>query len=196
MKKKGKVTVGALLIVALVATMAFVSAVSSTGDAPEEISGEIYAPVRVEGLALPIETLALPIAESDVNVTGEVGTRATYNIDGGWLRIDEGAGTVCTGNAQSWSLSGVPAGGASCKITVDYTYIDTSAITGGYALFRLTPPSGPSTQRRIDDRWGFDDSCTGELSRTFTVYPNQHYTFEIYCERGDDSFTDTGDIYT
>ena len=76
---------------------------------------------------------------------------------------------------------GVPAGGATCKITVDYTYIDTSAITGGYALFRLTPPSGSPAEKKIDDAWGFDNSATGELSRTFTVYPNNRYVFTIYC---------------
>ncbi len=190
MKKKGKVTVGALLIVALLASMAFVSAVSSSEDAPEEIPEEIYPSIQVVTMDQAIVYI------EDSNASGEVGTRANYNVDGGWLRIDEGAGTVCTGNAQGAQLVGVPAGGATCKITVDYRYIDTSAITGGYALFRLTPPSGSSTQRRIDDRWGFDDSCTGELDRTFTVYPNNNYVFEIYCERGDYSFTDSAYIYT
>jgi hypothetical protein len=197
MKKKGKVTIGALLIVALVASMGFMSAMGASEDSPEEIPEEIHASVQVAGLALPIATLALPIADSDVNVTGEVGTRADYNVDGGWLRIDESAGTVCTGNAQGAQLVGVPAGGATCKITVDYTYIDTSAITGGYALFRLTPPSGSPAEKKIDDAWGFDNSATGELSRTFTVYPNNRYVFTIYCERsGCCSFTDSASIYT
>ena len=189
MKKKGKVTIGALLIVALVASMGFMSAMSTSEDSPEEIPEEIHASVQVVGLALPI-----------VNATGEVGTRADYNVDGGWLKIDEGTSTVCTGNAQGAQLVGVPAGGATCKITVDYTYIDTSidtsAITGGYALFRLTPPSGSPAEKKIDDAWGFDNSATGELSRTFTVYPNNRYVFTIYCERGSDSFTDSASIYT
>ena len=196
MKKKGKVTIGALLIVALVASTGFMSAMSASEDSPEEIPDEIHASVQVAGLALPIATLALPVADSDVNATGEVGTRANYNVDGGWLKIDEGTGTVCTGNAQGAQLVGVPAGGATCKITVDYTYIDTSAITGGYALFRLTPPSGSPAEKKIDDAWGFDNSATGELSRTFTVYPNNRYVFTIYCERGSDSFTDSASIYT
>jgi len=196
MKKKGKVTIGALLIVALVASMGFMSAMSTSEDSPEEIPEEIHASVQVAGLALPIATLALPVADSDVNATGEVGTRADYNVDGGWLKIDEGTSTVCTGNAQGAQLVGVPAGGATCKITVDYTYIDTSAITGGYALFRLTPPSGSPAEKKIDDAWGFDNSATGELSRTFTVYPNNRYVFTIYCERGSDSFTDSASIYT
>lgn len=196
MKKKGKVTIGALLIVALVASMGFMSAMGTSEDSPEEIPEETHASVQVAGLALPIATLALPVADSDVNATGEVGTRADYNVDGGWLKIDEGAGTVCTGNAQGAQLVGVPAGGATCKITVDYTYIDTSAITGGYALFRLTPPSGSPAEKKIDDAWGFDNSATGELSRTFTVYPNNRYVFTIYCERGSDSFTDSASIYT
>ena len=196
MKKKGKVTIGALLIVALVASMGFISAMSASEDSPEEIPEEIHASVQVVGLALPIATLALPVADSDVNATGEVGTRADYNVDGGWLKIDEGTSTVCTGNAQGAQLVGVPAGGATCKITVDYTYIDTSAITGGYALFRLTPPSGSPAEKKIDDAWGFDNSATGELSRTFTVYPNNRYVFTIYCERGSDSFTDSASIYT
>ena len=196
MKKKGKVTIGALLIVALVASMGFISAMSASEDSPEEIPEEIHASVQVAGLALPIATLALPVADSDVNATGEVGTRADYNVDGGWLKIDEGTSTVCTGNAQGAQLVGVPAGGATCKITVDYTYIDTSAITGGYALFRLTPPSGSPAEKKIDDAWGFDNSATGELSRTFTVYPNNRYVFTIYCERGSDSFTDSASIYT
>jgi len=196
MKKKGKVTIGALLIVALVASMGFMSAMSTSEDSPEEIPEEIHASVQVAGLALPIATLALPVADSDVNATGEVGTRADYNVDGGWLKIDEGTSTVCTGNAQGARLVGVPAGGATCKITVDYTYIDTSAITGGYALFRLTPPSGSPAEKKIDDAWGFDNSATGELSRTFTVYPNNRYVFTIYCERGSDSFTDSASIYT
>jgi len=196
MKKKGIVTIGALLIVALVASMGFMSAMSTSEDSPEEIPDEIHASVQVAGLALPIATLALPVADSDVNATGEVGTRANYNVDGGWLKIDEGTGTVCTGNAQGAQLVGVPAGGATCKITVDYTYIDTSAITGGYALFRLTPPSGSPAEKKIDDAWGFDNSATGELSRTFTVYPNNRYVFTIYCERGSDSFTDSASIYT
>ena len=196
MKKKGKVTIGALLIVALVASMGFMSAMSASEDSPEEIPEETHASVQVVGLALPIATLALPVADSDVNATGEVGTRADYNVDGGWLKIDEGTGTVCTGNAQGAQLVGVPAGGATCKITVDYTYIDTSAITGGYALFRLTPPSGSPAEKKIDDAWGFDNSATGELSRTFTVYPNNRYVFTIYCERGSDSFTDSASIYT
>jgi len=196
MKKKGKVTIGALLIVALVASMGFMSAMSTSEDSPEEIPEEIHASVQVAGLALPIATLALPVADSDVNATGEVGTRADYNVDGGWLKIDEGTSTVCTGNAQGAQLVGVPAGGATCKITVDYTYIDTSAITGGYALFRLTPPSGSPAEKKIDDAWGFNNSATGELSRTFTVYPNNRYVFTIYCERGSDSFTDSASIYT
>ena len=196
MKKKGIVTIGALLIVALVASTGFMSAMSASEDSPEEIPDEIHASVQVAGLALPIATLALPVADSDVNATGEVGTRANYNVDGGWLKIDEGTGTVCTGNAQGAQLVGVPAGGATCKITVDYTYIDTSAITGGYALFRLTPPSGSPAEKKIDDAWGFDNSATGELSRTFTVYPNNRYVFTIYCERGSDSFTDSASIYT
>ena len=196
MKKKGKVTIGALLIVALVASMGFMSAMSTSEDSPEEIPEEIHASVQVVGLALPIATLALPVADSDVNATGEVGTRADYNVDGGWLKIDEGTSTVCMGNAQGAQLVGVPAGGATCKITVDYTYIDTSAITGGYALFRLTPPSGSPAEKKIDDAWGFDNSATGELSRTFTVYPNNRYVFTIYCERGSDSFTDSASIYT
>jgi len=196
MKKKGKVTIGALLIVALVASMGFMSAMSTSEDSPEEIPEEIHASVQVAGLALPIATLALPVADSDVNATGEVGTRADYNVDGGWLKIDEGTSTVCMGNAQGAQLVGVPAGGATCKITVDYTYIDTSAITGGYALFRLTPPSGSPAEKKIDDAWGFDNSATGELSRTFTVYPNNRYVFTIYCERGSDSFTDSASIYT
>jgi len=196
MKKKGKVTIGALLIVALVASMGFISAMSASEDSPEEIPEEIHASVQVVGLALPIATLALPVADSDVNATGEVGTRADYNVDGGWLKIDEGTSTVCTGNAQGAQLVGVPAGGATCKITVDYTYIDTSAITGGYALFRLTPPSGSPAEKKIDDAWGFNNSATGELSRTFTVYPNNRYVFTIYCERGSDSFTDSASIYT
>ena len=196
MKKKGKVTIGALLIVALVASMGFMSAMSTSEDSSEEIPEEIHASVQVAGLALPIATLALPVADSDVNATGEVGTRADYNVDGGWLKIDEGTSTVCTGNAQGAQLVGVPAGGATCKITVDYTYIDTSAITGGYALFRLTPPSGSPAEKKIDDAWGFDNSATGELSRTFTVYPNNRYVFTIYCERGSDSFTDSASIYT
>ncbi len=196
MKKKGKVTIGALLIVALVASMGFMSAMSTSEDSPEEIPEEIHASVQVAGLALPIATLALPVADSDMNATGEVGTRADYNVDGGWLKIDEGTSTVCTGNAQGAQLVGVPAGGATCKITVDYTYIDTSAITGGYALFRLTPPSGSPAEKKIDDAWGFDNSATGELSRTFTVYPNNRYVFTIYCERGSDSFTDSASIYT
>jgi len=189
MKKKGKVTIGALLIVALVVSMGFMSAMSASEDSPEEIPEEIHASVQVAGLALPV-------ADSDVNATGEVGTRADYNVDGGWLKIDEGTSTVCTGNAQGAQLVGVPAGGATCKITVDYTYIDTSAITGGYALFRLTPPSGSPAEKKIDDAWGFDNSATGELSRTFTVYPNNRYVFTIYCERGSDSFTDSASIYT
>jgi len=193
MKKTGKVTIAAMLIVALLATMAFVSAMSSSEDSPEEMPTAQDSPYRDIDTAYADIDIAYRV---DSNVTGKEGTRADYNIDGGWLRIDEGAGTVCTGNAQGWSLSGVPSGGASCKIAVDYRYIDTSAITGGYALFRLTPPSGPSTQRRIDDRWGFDDSCTGELERTFTVYPNNRYVFTIYCERGDYSFTDSASIYT
>jgi len=196
MKKKGIVTIGALLIVALVASMGFMSAMSTSEDSSEEIPEEIHASVQVAGLALPIATLALPVADSDVNATGEVGTRADYNVDGGWLKIDEGTSTVCTGNAQGAQLVGVPAGGATCKITVDYTYIDTSAITGGYALFRLTPPSGSPAEKKIDDAWGFDNSATGELSRTFTVYPNNRYVFTIYCERGSDSFTDSASIYT
>ena len=196
MKKKGKVTIGALLIVALVASMGFMSAMSASEDSPEEIPEEIHASVQVVGLALPIATLALPVADSDVNATGEVGTRADYNVDGGWLKIDEGTSTVCMGNAQGAQLVGVPAGGATCKITVDYTYIDTSAITGGYALFRLTPPSGSPAEKKIDDAWGFDNSATGELSRTFTVYPNNRYVFTIYCERGSNSFTDSASIYT
>ena len=196
MKKKGKVTIGALLIVALVASTGFMSAMSASEDSPEEIPEETHASVQVVGLALPIATLALPVADSDVNATGEVGTRADYNVDGGWLKIDEGTGTVCTGNAQGAQLVGVPAGGATCKITVDYTYIDTSAITGGYTLFRLTPPSGSPAEKKIDDAWGFDNSATGELSRTFTVYPNNRYVFTIYCERGSDSFTDSASIYT
>ena len=196
MKKKGIVTIGALLIVALVASMGFMSAMSTSEDSPEEIPEEIHASVQVAGLALPIATLALPVADSDVNATGEVGTRVDYNVDGGWLKIDEGTSTVCTGNAQGAQLVGVPAGGATCKITVDYTYIDTSAITGGYALFRLTPPSGSPAEKKIDDAWGFDNSATGELSRTFTVYPNNRYVFTIYCERGSDSFTDSASIYT
>jgi len=196
MKKKGKVTIGALLIVALVASTGFMSAMSASEDSPEEIPEETHASVQVVGLALPIATLALPVADSDVNATGEVGTRADYNVDGGWLKIDEGTSTVCTGNAQGAQLVGVPAGGATCKITVDYTYIDTSAITGGYALFRLTPPSGSPAEKKIDDAWGFDNSATGELSRTFTVYPNNRYVFTIYCERGSDSFTDSASIYT
>ena len=196
MKKKGKVTVGALLIVALVATMAFVSAVSSTGDAPEEIPKEIYASVQVVAKDLDI-AYRMDSTMAGKEGTGGEGTRADYNVDGGRLRIDEGACTVCTGNAQGAQLVGVPAGGATCKITVDYRYIDTSDITGGYALFRLTPPYGPSTQRRIDDGWVFDDSCTGELDRTFTVYPNNRYVFTIYCERsGCCSFTDSASIYT
>ena len=93
MKKKGKVTIGALLIVALVASMGFMSAMSASEDSPEEIPEEIHASVQVAGLALPV-------ADSDVNATGEVGTRADYNVDGGWLKIDEGTSTVCTGNAQ------------------------------------------------------------------------------------------------
>ena len=100
MKKKGKVTIGALLIVALVASMGFMSAMSASEDSPEEIPEEIHASVQVAGLALPIAALALPVADSDVNATGEVGTRADYNVDGGWLKIDEGTSTVCTGNAQ------------------------------------------------------------------------------------------------
>ena len=196
MKKKGKVTIGALLIVALVASMGFMSAMSTSEDSSEEIPEEIHASVQVAGLALPIATLALPVADSDVNATGEVGTRADYNVDGGWLKIDEGTSTVCTGNAQGAQLVGVPAGGATCKITVDYTYIDTSAITGSYTLFRLTPPSGSPAEKKIDDAWGFDNSATGELSRTFTVYPNNRYVFTIYCERGSDSFTDSASIYT
>ena len=196
MKKKGKVTIGALLIVALVASTGFMSAMSASEDSPEEIPEETHASVQVVGLAQPIATLALPVADSDVNATGEVGTRADYNVDGGWLKIDEGTSTVCTGNAQGAQLVGVPAGGATCKITVDYTYIDTSAITGGYALFRLTPPSGSPAEKKIDDAWGFDNSATGELSRTFTVYPNNRYVFTIYCERGSDSFTDSASIYT
>ena len=196
MKKKGKVTIGALLMVALVASMGFMSAMSASEDSPEEIPEEIHASVQVAGLALPIAALALPVADSDVNATGEVGTRADYNVDGGWLKIDEGTSTVCMGNAQGAQLVGVPAGGATCKITVDYTYIDTSAITGGYALFRLTPPSGSPAEKKIDDAWGFDNSATGELSRTFTVYPNNRYVFTIYCERGSDSFTDSASIYT
>ena len=99
MKNKGKVTIGALLIVALVASMSFMSAMGASEDSPEDIAKEIHASVQVAGLALPIATLALPIADSDVNVTGEVGTRADYNVDGGWLRIDEDAGTVCTGKS-------------------------------------------------------------------------------------------------
>jgi hypothetical protein len=189
MKKKGKVTVGALLIVALLASMAFVSAVSSSEDAPEEISEEIYASAQVVAID---QDIAYSV---DSNATTEEGTRADYNIDGGWLRIDEGAGNVCTGNAQGWQLVDVQAGD-TCKITVDYRYIDTGDITGGYAIFRLTAPDSGVDEDRIADRWGFDDSCTGELERTFTVYPNQHYTFEIYCERGDDSFTDSASIYT
>ena len=186
MKKKGKVTIGALLIVALVASMGFISAMSASEDSPEEIpEEEIHASVQVVGLALPI-----------VNATCEVGTRADYNVDGGWLKIDKGTSTVCMGNAQGARLVGVPAGGATCKITVDYTYIDTSAITGGYALFRLTPPSGSPAEKKIDDAWGFNNSATGELSRTFTVYPNNRYVFTIYCERGSDSFTDSASIYT
>ena len=196
MKKKGKVTIGALLIVALVASMGFMSAMSTSEDSSEEIPEEIHASVQVAGLALPIATLALPVADSDVNATGEVGTRVDYNVDGGWLKIDEGTSTVCTGNAQGAQLVAVPAGGATCKITVDYTYIDTSAITGGYALFRLTPPSGSPAEKKIDDAWGFDNSATGELSRTFTVYPNNRYVFTIYCERGSNSFTDSASIYT
>ena len=196
MKKKGKVIIGALLIVVLVASMGFMSAMSTSEDSSEEIPEEIHASVQVAGLALPIATLALPVADSDVNATGEVGTRADYNVDGGWLKIDEGTSTVCTGNAQGARLVGVPAGGATCKITVDYTYIDTSAITGGYALFRLTPPSGSPAEKKIDDAWGFNNSATGELSRTFTVYPNNRYVFTIYCERGSDSFTDSASIYT
>jgi len=93
MKKKGKVTIGALLIVALVVSMGFMSAMSASEDSPEEIPEEIHASVQVAGLALPV-------ADSDVNATGEVGTRADYNVDGGWLKIDEGTSTVCTGNAQ------------------------------------------------------------------------------------------------
>ena len=122
MKKKGKVTIGALLIVALVASMGFMSAMSTSEDSPEEIPEEIHASVQVAGLALPIATLALPVTDRDMNATGEVGTRADYNVDGGWLKIDEGTSTVCTGNAQGAQLVGVPAGGATCKITVDYIY--------------------------------------------------------------------------
>ncbi|MDI6886088.1 MAG: hypothetical protein QMD22_07060 [archaeon] len=190
MKKKGEVTITVMLIVALVASMGFMSAMGTSEDSPEEISGEIYASVQVVTMEQAI------VYRADSNVTGEVGTRADYNVDGGWLRIDEGAGNVCTGNAQGAQLVGVPAGGATCKIAVDYRYIDTIDITGGYAIFRLTAPDSGVDEDRIADRWGFDDSCTGELERTFTVYPNNRYVFTIYCERGDDSFTDSASIYT
>jgi|GEM_PF-3299160 len=195
MKKKGKVTVGALLIVALLASMAFVSAVSSSEDAPEEIPEEIYASVQVVAMDQDI-AYRMDSTMARKEGTGGEGTRADYNVDGGWLRIDEGAGNVCTGNAQGTQLVGVPAGGATCKIAVDFTYIDTSDITGGYAIFRLTPPAGSPDEERIEDRWGYNDGTTGELARTFTVYPNNRYVFTIYCERGGDSFTDSASIYT
>jgi hypothetical protein len=190
-----------MLIVALVASMGFMSAVSSSEDSPEEIppAQDVRSPYKdIDTTAGDIDTAYADIDIAyrvDSNVTGEEGTRATYNVDGGWLRIDEGAGTVCTGNAQAWTLLDVEPGD-TCKITVDYTYIDTIDITGGYAIFRLTAPDGGVDEKSIFDRPIPDDGCTGELSRTFTVYPNNNYVFEIYCERGDDSFTDSANIYT
>ena len=61
---------------------------------PEEIPEETHASVQVVGLALPI-----------VNATGEVGTRADYNVDGGWLKIDEGTSTVCMGMGYFLNIS-------------------------------------------------------------------------------------------
>ena len=194
MKKKGKAAIAVMLVVAMIASMAFVLAVSSSEDSPEEIPEEIYTSVQVVAKDLDI-AYRIDSTMAGKEGTGGEGTRATYNIDGGWLRIDEGAGNVCTGNAQAWRLEGVQAGD-TCRITVDYRYTDTGDITGGYALFRLTAPDSGVDEDRIADGLGFDDSCTGELDRTFTVYPTQHYTFEIYCERGDDSFTDSANIYT
>lgn len=194
MKKKGK-AMGMIIVVALLASMAFMSAMGASEDSPEEIPEEIYASVQVVAMDQDIAYRVDSNVTSEEGTGGE-GTRADYNIDGGWLRIDEGAGNVCTGNAQGTQLVGVPDEGATCKIAVDFTYIDTSAITGGYAIFRLTPPAGSPDEEEIEDRWGYNDGTTGELEKTFPVYPNNRYVFTIYCERGDDSFTDSASIYT
>jgi hypothetical protein len=186
MKTKGKVTIAVMLIVALVATMAFMSAMGTPIDTTSKIK-----------IAYPDIDIAYRV---DSNVTGEEGTRATYNIDGGWLKVDESQGTPCSGNAQSWNLYNVPSDGASCKIAVDYTYKDTDDIGGGltqYAKFVLNPPEGTQAKRQIRDEAGPDNSETGVLPTTFIVYPNSHYQFTIHCERtGHGSFDDTGDIYT
>lgn len=188
MKKREKVAIGTILMVTLLISMVFVLVVSSLEDLHEEADSNIttrYANITIH--------------RTDNVIIGEIGARATYNIDGGWLKIDESASNVCTGNAQAHRLIGVPNSGATCKITINFTYIDTSDITGGYVIFRLTLPDGSRDEEKIYDRWGREDGTTGILTRTFTVFPNNNYVFTIYCERSGndgDCFTDSANIFT
>lgn len=188
--KTKEVTIAVMLIVALVATMGFVSAVSSSGNAPEQISVN-----RESGVTSPSHGFATHTN----SVTGEAGTRgggtrADYNVDGGWLRVDDDEGTVCTGNAQGWDLWYVQPG-ATCKVSVDWTYVDDPGLSGSWVKFRLTVPDDED-EKRIFDWLGSDQSDDGTLQKTFTINPNQHYTFTIYCEHGDNNFEDTASINT
>lgn len=182
--KKKEVTVAVMLIVALVATMVFVSAVSSSEDSPGQV----------------VTMQQATVYRADSNVIGEVGTggegtRADYNVNGGWLKVDDDEGTVCTGNAQGAQLAGVSPAGNTCKVTIKWDYIDDSGLSGSWVILNLTVP-GDEDEKRIYDWPLTDQSDDGTLQATFTVYPNRRYTFEIYGEHGDNSFSDSASIVT
>ncbi len=138
---------------------------------------------------LLLSTVFVPAVSAEQSDVGIL----SVDLNGGYLTVDEGAGTVVV--AKAWDASPDISAGTPVRIAIYYNYIDTNAYVGGSVQFKLTAPDGGIATKDITDNLYINDNTDGYLYRTFTANPGQTYYFTISASRtGVPSAQDTGKI--
>lgn len=123
---------------------------------------------------------------------GDVGI-LSIDVNGGYLTVDEGAGTVVIAKAYGASPDIDP--GTPIRIGVYYDYIDTADYYGGSVQFKLTAPDGGVATKDITDNLAVNDNTDGYLYKTFIANPGETYYFTVSASRtGVPSAQDIGKI--
>jgi hypothetical protein len=114
------------------------------------------------------------------------------DIDGGNLTIDELNGISCSSNAGTYSK--YYTSNVTYRIKVNWEYTDTDDIILKTAHFKLIDPDNQVVELSIYDYPGSTNSDYGTLEAMFTPSRSGYYHWTIFCNEGDESEEDIGDL--